>query len=541
MKKGTLRLIVVLMTIAMVGLVSLQLYWINSAIKLNDKKFRQHVYEALNGIISRLEKQEIYSYVIGHFDSARDSHGILVTGNFDSVMDLMPTIQRILANPRQFDNPDTSDEPVTVEDSIVMGGHKIKVSYVIQSLANQGELDDFSHFFGPPSFGFWDSLNDFQTQINAQFKRIAERSQMVSMILNQLYSNAREPAFRINVNGLDRIIRSELQTQGIDLDYNYGIIDKSDDRIILTNLKQGDGHDLLRSAFTARLFPNDIFPSSQFLTLRFPTQTGFLLKQIWFTLSSSVVLVLLIVFSFYYCLMIIIRQKKVSDIKNDFINNMTHEFKTPIATVSLACEALQDPGIQKNEIFFHRYVGIIKNENERLGRQVEKVLQMATLDKQEFKLKLEKTDVHDIINKVVDTTRIIVENRGGVMQKSLDAAHFQIMTDQVHLSNILANLLDNANKYSPEKPYIQIETSNFNNRLVISVSDKGMGISKDSLNKIFEKFYRVPTGNLHDVKGFGLGLAYVKTMSDALGALINVKSQLGKGSTFELSFPLNNE
>jgi two-component system phosphate regulon sensor histidine kinase PhoR len=540
MKKGTIRLIVLLMAIAMVGLVSLQLYWIDYAIKLNDKKFRHNVFEALGGVVSRLERQEIYSYALGHFDTTQDKIGIFITGDFDSIMNFIPRVRRAFSNSSFFDNSNQPSGHLVLEDSVVMGDHKIKVSYEIENLNNQYEFEDIDAFFDPSPFTIWDSLNEFQSEMDNKFKRMAERSQMVSTIVNQILSDAREPVFRIHPNDLNRIIKYELESRGIDLDYVYGILDKRINHILLTNLKEGDGKDLLESAFSVKLFPNDILPASQFLSIRFPSQTGFLFKQIWFTLLSSILLVSLIVFSFYYALMIIIRQKKVSDIKNDFINNMTHEFKTPIATVSLACEALQDPGINKNDAFLHRYVGIIQSENERLGRQVEKVLQMATLEKEKYKLKLESTDVHEIINKVLDNIRIIVEKRGGNVVKILNANDHVLVTDQVHLVNILNNLLENANKYSPDKPEICIETGNFNNRLEIRISDKGIGMSKDVLNKIFEKFYRVPTGNIHDVKGFGLGLAYVKTMSMALGVSINVKSQLGKGSTFELSFPLNN-
>ncbi len=542
MKKGTIRLIVILMAIAMVGLISLQLYWINNSIKLNDKKFHHLVYDALNGIVTRLERQEIYSYISSHFDTVLDQNRVVITGNFDTVMNLLPKIQDILMqSDAQENNAAYTGRHYRIEDSVMMGGHKIKVSYDIDNLSGHGSYDDIDPFFTTSPFSFWDSLNDFQTQINNEFRKMAQRSQMVSNIVSQFFSTQQDPTLRINTDNLNKIIKSELERRGINLNYEYGIVDKNARRVVLTNLKEGNGQDLFNSDFYIRLRPNDIFPSSQFLSLHFPSQTGFLLKQIWFSLSSSILLVLLIVFSFYYALMTIIRQKKVSDIKNDFINNMTHEFKTPIATVSLACEALQDPDIHKNNIFFHRYVDVIKNENDRLGWQVEKVLQMAKLDRQEYKLKLENTDVNEVINAVLDNFTILIEKRGGIVTKSLKAANHVMETDVMHLSNILNNLLDNANKYSPDKPEINIDTANFNNHLIISISDKGIGMSKEVLNKIFEKFYRVPTGNIHDVKGFGLGLSYVKTMTMALGASIDVRSQPGKGSTFELSFPLNNE
>ena len=529
------------MAVAMAGLVSLQLYWINNAIQVNDRKFRHNVYEALGGIVSRLESQEIYPYVVGYFDTIQEDNKPIITGRFDSSLNSLPGVRSVRMQSNRVSGSGYSGGHITIEDSLNMGDHKIKVSYEIQNMPYQNNLNEFDPFFETSPFGFWDSLFDFRAEINNELKRFAHRSQIVSNIVSQLFSMQRNPSVRYNLNGLDKIIKTELENRGINLDYDYGVFDRNANRIVLTNLTQGSTHDLLNSDFSVKLFPNDLFPSSQFLTLHFPSRTGYLLRQILLPLSSSLLLVLLIVFSFYYALITIIKQKKVSDIKNDFINNMTHEFKTPIATVSLACEALQDPGIHKNNVFLHKYVDVIKNENERLGWQVEKVLQMATLEKQDYKLNLENTDVHDLIDMILDNFTILIEKRGGLLNKSLKAANHILYTDRVHLTNILNNLLDNANKYSPEKPEISIETANFNNNLIISITDKGIGMSKEVLNKIFEKFYRVPTGNLHDVKGFGLGLSYVKTMTMALGASIDVRSQPGKGSTFELSIPLKNE
>jgi two-component system phosphate regulon sensor histidine kinase PhoR len=219
---------------------------------------------------------------------------------------------------------------------------------------------------------------------------------------------------------------------------------------------------------------------------------------------------------------------------------MTHEFKTPISTVSLACEALQDKDIQKNESFISKYVDAIRDENKRLGRQVEKVLQMATLDKKEYRLKFEELDIHQIIEKALSHINLQIEKRGGIIQKNLIASNNIIISDDVHLTNIIYNLLDNANKYSPEQPEIRIDTEDHHQGILIRISDKGIGMTKEAVDKIFDKFYRVPTGNLHDVKGFGLGLTYVKTILMVLGGRIKVKSTPGKGSTFEIILPLEN-
>jgi two-component system phosphate regulon sensor histidine kinase PhoR len=291
---------------------------------------------------------------------------------------------------------------------------------------------------------------------------------------------------------------------------------------------------------TINLYPNDIIGPQTILSISFPDQFGFLLKQIWFTLSSSVFLVVLIIFSFAYAVLTIIRQKKLSEMKNDFINNMTHELKTPISTVSLACEALQDQEISRNESFFNKYVQVINDENNRLGRQVEKVLQMARLEREDFKLNLERLDLHEIVENSIGNIKLQVEKRGGNITCDLHASRTNLNSDEVHMTNILNNLLDNANKYSPGEPEINIRTENSGTGIKLIISDKGIGMSKESMKKIFDKFYRVSTGNIHDVKGFGLGLSYVKTMVQALGGEISVSSTLLKGSRFQLYFPQDN-
>jgi two-component system phosphate regulon sensor histidine kinase PhoR len=207
--------------------------------------------------------------------------------------------------------------------------------------------------------------------------------------------------------------------------------------------------------------------------------------------------------------------------------------------VSLACEALQDEDVKKNDTFLKRYISIIEAENKRLGLQVEKVLQMATLEKKDFKLKLETLDIHEIIDQALENVNIQIEKREGVIRKKFEASDKEVVADEVHLTNIIYNLLDNANKYSREKPEITIATKNSKAGIIVEISDKGIGMSKEVLNRIFERFYREPTGNLHDVKGFGLGLTYVKTMLDALGGSIDVKSDVAKGSTFEIYLPQN--
>ena len=275
------------------------------------------------------------------------------------------------------------------------------------------------------------------------------------------------------------------------------------------------------------------------LRIFFPNKNAIILRSLGKTLAATLFFAGIILVCFGYTLYIIFTQKKLSEMKTDFINNMTHEFKTPIATISLAADSLNNPTVLKNEDKILRFSRIIKQENIRMHKQVEKVLQMALLDKKDFNLKWSSINMHDLILAAIENISLQVEVREGSVQGFLNAASPVINGDQTHLSNIINNLLDNANKYSPQKPHITVFTRNVDKGLEIIVKDEGIGLGRDVRKFIFDKFYRVPTGNIHNVKGFGLGLSYVKTMVEAHKGKIDVRSELGKGSSFILFFPLH--
>jgi len=259
---------------------------------------------------------------------------------------------------------------------------------------------------------------------------------------------------------------------------------------------------------------------------------------LWALLAVSLVLVVALIWTSYNSIRTIFLQKQNSEIKNDFINNMTHELKTPISTISLACEALSDPELAKIETIKNRYLNIINTENKRLGLLVEEVLQSAVLDKGDFKLKKEEGDLHELLKEVIEKYQIQLKERGGKVELNLDAPNARFEFDKNHLTNVIYNLLDNAVKYSKNEPRITISTKLNAGNILLSVKDQGIGISADNLKKIFDRLYRVPTGNVHNVKGFGLGLSYVKIITERLGGKVSVESQLEKGSTFYIELPL---
>jgi two-component system phosphate regulon sensor histidine kinase PhoR len=258
-------------------------------------------------------------------------------------------------------------------------------------------------------------------------------------------------------------------------------------------------------------------------------------------LTTSAILMLLIMILFSFSINTIYRQKKLSEIKNDFINNMTHELKTPIATISLACEALSDPDMRTGEKAISNYVGMIRDENKRLGVLVENVLRTSIFEQGQMKLKVQQFDVHQVVLQAIANIDIQAKARNGQIVTRFYAKNSVVKGDQLHISNVVYNLIDNAMKYSEGSPRVEIETRDEDKYIAVSFKDHGIGISKENQGKIFDKLYRVPTGNIHNVKGFGLGLSYVKGVLEMHGGTVDVDSDIKKGSTFTIHIPIEHE
>lgn len=526
------------MSIALIGLIAFQWYWIDSMIEVNQERFKRDVQQALNNVAEKLERQEAMLVAFDNFNSniKLRSGTVVAPGN---VAYVESTYRKWVVNSekeKQKDKTVVRSFPSGFQYHFETGsGNNI---FIVQDSAHRAfspgvplDITTSYTFSGEKN----DSVHIRVQDVRSAVEKATYKTEMIQLALHELLFEKRTIAKRIDREQLDSLLNAELSNKGIDTEYNYAVLDENSGRLVMVSDKPVSS--LPQAEFRATLFPNDIIGDNSTLVVAFPNQKSFLLQKVWASMASSAVLVTTIIFCFGYAIQTIIRQKKLSEVKNDFINNMTHEFKTPISTVSLACEALQDSAITSNSDFQKRYLKIIAEENKRLGQQVEKVLQMAALDKKDFKLKLEEVNVHDVIEVAAENIALQVGKRNGKLTVKNRAEYPVIVADHMHLTNIIHNLLDNANKYSPEEPQIVVETRNTRTGLVVSVSDNGIGMTRESMNKIFEKFYRVPTGNLHNVKGFGLGLAYVKTMIEAHGGTISVKSELKKGSTFEIFIP----
>jgi len=505
MNKKVIWLIIGLMTIAMIGSIIVQYQSISFTVRLNEAQFNDKVKIAMSDVSKRLEIEEERK--------ARSTSRSGYQSNFFSeyYKDANLLLPEITATFEEFHQ----ETDATIRLMEVLSNPCSCPNCQREKQLAQVEIQSSSASFGDYKFDFL-SLAD----------RLSDMEK------------------------LDQIIAEELIAHGVELDYKYGVFSRAENGIVIADNHYTVTNDdpdfiipgsknLWSSIHKINLFSTDRNGSPGFLSLYFPRKSNFILTQgqVLVPLIGAILFSAIILFCFLYTINVIFFQKKLSEMKTDFINNMTHEFKTPIATISLAADSINSPKIAGNAEKVQRFARIIKEENKRMNSQVEKVLQMAMLDSQEFSLKLSEVNLHDVINTAIRNINLKVEQRGGEAWAELNAETSSIEGDLTHVSNIINNLLDNANKYSPESPEITVHTRNTSSGVEVTISDKGMGMTKEARKHIFDKFYRVHTGDVHDIKGHGLGLSYVKAMMTAHKGSIDVKSELGKGSSFILVFP----
>lgn len=382
----------------------------------------------------------------------------------------------------------------------------------------------------------------FNDRVNIALQDVARQIKLVNKDSSEI-APIKQPIsnyFVVSMNDtlhpflLESLLKKEFQERNITLDFEYGIYDCFNDSIVFGRyVFMGDSSELKKSNNE----PPPVWKGdNHYFGVYFPGKQSYILSQLGIWVFSSVILLVVIIF-FGYTLGVILRQKRLSEMKTDFINNMTHEFKTPISTISVSSEMLMRDEIGSSPEKRNRYSRIIMDETNRLKTMVEKVLQMADIDAGKIKLKKTQVDIHAVIEQTVENMEVIVNEKGGSLTCELKADKKEVMGDKVHLTNIIYNLLDNATKYVTEAPVIKISTRNTPRGIVISIQDNGIGISKEIQKNVFSKFYRVPTGDIHNVKGFGLGLFYVKTITDAHHGFVKIDSGEGKGSRFDVYLP----
>jgi two-component system phosphate regulon sensor histidine kinase PhoR len=527
--------IAILTGVALTGLVGIQFYWMNSAMKIKEANFRTAVDEAISNVIFKIDQIELKQHLNNRMSIQQQGSAYLSVIDslvylYASELDSIPWASDFSDSLKFFDGRNIRVE-IFMDD-------KGRVVKRFDTTQNYQLSNDFRNNFEA-------SLNIASNVPEKDVKNLKEKYglllqnayRMNDMLGDIMNTNERlEIEHYIPHHIMDSLIRSELKIKGIGAEYEYCIYKQAPNQLVYQ--RTGDySEKMLQESVGYPLYPRDVFRSPEFLMIYFPHEKEFLITQMWGLLLGSIIFIGIIVLSFYYSIKTIFRQRKISEMKNDFINNMTHEFKTPIATVSLACQALNDKDIQKSTELYESYVGIIDQENKRLGIMAEKILQTALLEKGELNLRYETVNIEDLITEAVQKIRMQVEIKDGSISTSLNAAKNVLSGDRMHLINVITNLLDNANKYSPRKPAIEIETENTNGGVNIFIKDQGLGISKADQKKIFDKLYRVHTGDRHDVKGFGLGLSYVKFIVDKHGGNISLDSELNKGTKFKIFLP----
>ena len=539
------------MTVALIGLIGIQVYWINSAVKLRQQKFQSTVNEALGNVVYQYEKLKTAESLAMKMDLHEKRQRLV--WQMDSINRAIRRTQDslLLLQQSKFKAPQLEQNPFkwTLNRNAPAMQISVYEEYLVDS-AGIFVKRSRQQFYESPNYGpirkpvlpeseddmtfYLDSLKQAQT-MNLHW--LEKRADMVNEIFEEivnvdLYNQADE----IDTEALDSLLRQQLKDKGIGADYVYGIFDPFMNAFFVEG-EEKDVEGILTSGHKVNLTPGNVFSQPKFLSIFFPNQNKYLLRTMWLLLTISAMFILVIIFSFSFTVSTIIRQKKVSEIKNDFINNMTHELKTPISTISLACQALSDPDIKTREGIVDNYINVIADENKRLAMVVENVLRTAVMDKGELKLKIVDIDVNQVVVQVLHNMKIQLEQRGGQFITDLKAMDTLVQADKIHLTNVVFNLVDNALKYTEKIPVIKVGTRNESDGVVVYVEDNGIGISKENQKKIFDKLYRVPTGNIHNVKGFGLGLSYVKAIIDKHNGWIKVKSELNKGSRFEILIP----
>ncbi|MEG1544495.1 MAG: HAMP domain-containing sensor histidine kinase [Tannerellaceae bacterium] len=506
MRKSTIWLLTAVMAFAFAGLLYLQVTYVRIILKTSSEQFNETVKRSLHQVSKNLELDETRKYL--EDDISQNENNFM----FQNTPDAQSLGQVISQEKYQLQIVDSNGSVQRVEmDRISSTKH-------IEPLASLSARESANSIIS--------TSKDLQKTLKRRYQY--QGGLIDEVILNILYTASLKPIEdRIDFKKLNNYLKTEFINNGLNLPFVFSVINKDGNVVYQSGeiKKQPIASDVI----TQVLFPNDPPSKQNYLKVYFPTKGDYISSSVTF-LVPSIIFSLLLLVTFIFTIYIVFRQKKLSEMKNDFINNMTHELKTPVSTISLAAQMLKDSDITKSPDVFRHISGVINDETKRLGFLVEKVLQMSLFERQKAALKLKEIDANDLVANVANTFVLKVEKYGGTLDIDLQAVDSGIYVDEMHITNVLFNLMDNAVKYRrPDVPLALLaRTWNEGGKLMISIEDNGIGIKKEYLKKVFDRFFRVPTGNVHDVKGFGLGLAYVrKIVEDHSGS---IRAEIGPGN-----------
>ena len=514
MKKSTIRILTILMAITFASLLYIEIKYMDDMIEMSERQFELGVRRSLHGVARRLENDETQYFL--EQNNVSEIEASLSHKRFGHQSGLISGVRYNFQGPNGF------------EGQLTIRGAADVLSRLQESHSNALDRSN--------------DINRIENDILGDESQF-HRNVIETVILNLSSQASSRPLLeRADTAMVRRYIGQELDNVGMgEVPFEFAIINRNN-MLIFSTPDFVDEPDLnnSRSSYIQPLFPNDPEQEKVALKVFFPSKEKYVLKAIYRLIPAFIFSIILLVV-FVYTIILAFRQKKINEMKSDFINNMTHEFKTPISTISLAAQMLNDDSVRKSPAMLQHISQVINEETKRLRFQVEKVLQMSMFDSKEATIRLQEVDANVAIANIINTFKLKVEKYGGTLTSNLDAENAVVLVDEMHFTNVIFNLLDNAVKYRREDTPLQLNISTediSNDRLQIVVADNGIGIKKEQLKKIFEKFYRVPTGNTHNVKGFGLGLAYVKKMITILRGTIKVESEPGHGTKFIIELPL---
>ena len=529
MKKSTFYALIVIAGIALIGLIGVQAYWILHAYSIQEQQFARLVNTTLNSITEDIQRYEVVQ-VIREIDTPYPFQRYFKPqGAQKSLLDT------IIAGKKQFDIPHLK---ISNEEKNVFWNNAVRNYWQPQSIIQRDLMQINSQFNGSSStmqFSHSSTMSVISPYLSSEERR-ARRRMLTEATIAKLQQSNFSLEDRIDGESLDYIIRSEMNKSNIRIPYEYGVFENDCNKTIYQSKNYHPKKDNKENVvFKASLFPFDWTETQPYyLNIYFPKQGNYLFKTIGFMSVSSMVLTLVVIFTFAATIFQMLRQKKITSIRTDFVNNITHELKTPISTISLASQMLNDKSISNESKNYDHLSTVIADESKRLSQQVEKILQMAIFDRGKLMIKVKELDVHELANTVVRNMLLQIKNKNGQIVKNLNAVNSVAEVDEVHFTNVMFNLIDNAIKYSNGRPDITLSTADTSDGLSVSVQDNGVGINKADQKRIFDQFYRVSTGNIHNVKGFGLGLAYVMNVVKAHNGTIEVESEPGRGTRFTI-------
>ena len=516
MKKSTIWTIAVIMGFSFLALLYLQFSYVEEMVKMKKEQFDESVNRSLSQASRNLEMNETLRYLekdVNETERRAFTQDSIIVDGLGSI-----------TQSHQFS---VAADDGTVYSSFQVKALRMKPASVPKAMIMRKDKNSLA-----------DATKTMQELVRQRY--VYQKALLDEVVYNILYTASEKPLKeRINFRMLDQDIRAELMNNGINIPYHFTVSTTDGREVYRCPDFEESG---IEYNYTQVLFRNDPQSKMGVVKIHFPEMNSYIFSSVRFMIPS-IIFTLVLLITFLFTIVVIFRQKRYTEIKNDFINNMTHELKTPIASISLAAQMMNDDSVPKTEQMARHLSSVIIDESKRLRFLVEKVLQMSMFDKKSVVFKKKELDLNEMVEQIAQTFTLRVEHTGGKIYTQIEAVDSAIFVDEVHFQNAITNLMDNAVKYrKPDEPLdIYIRTWNDADKLYLSIRDTGQGIKKENLKKIFDKFYRVHTGNKHDVKGFGLGLAYVKKVVDLHQGDIKAESELGKGTKFTISLPVLKE